>query len=166
MSTAQTIRVLCTGGTIDKAVDNFDTSRNVVGEPQIERILAHSNTRFLYVVESICKKDSLALTEEDRALLLSRVQSCSETKIVITHGTDTATDSAKLLQSVEGKTIVFVGAMFPAKFIDSDAAFNVGGAIIAVQLLPPGVYLVANGLVLNPFQVKKSVETLDYQPIK
>ena len=160
------IRILTTGGTIDKVILTSDTARNVVGEPQIEQILSRSNIRFPFTIESVCKKDSLELSDADRGELFRRAQSCAETQIIVTHGTDTVTETARVLSQIEGKTIVFVGAMYPAKLMDSDATFNIGGAVVAVQTLPPGVYLVANGLVLNPLEVRKSVATLDYQPLK
>lgn len=81
---------------------------------------------------------------------------------MITHGTDTATEIAEYLKEVSSKTIVITGSMLPAKFYDTDAFFNLGGAIIAVQTLPAGIYLVMNGLVLNPFEVRKRIKTNDY----
>lgn len=160
------IRIITTGGTIDKVIDTSDTARNLVGPPQVERILARSNIRVDYTIESICRKDSLELTDVDRAQLFERVQAAKESLIIITHGTDTATESAKQLLGIEGKTIVFVGAMYPASVVDSDAMFNIGGALVAVQVLPAGVYLVANGTVYNPLEVRKQVDTLDYKPIR
>ena len=159
------IRIITTGGTIDKVIDTSDTARNLVGPPQVERILARSNVRVDYTIESIFRKDSLELTDADRAQLCERVQSAQESRIVVTHGTDTVTESARQLLGIEGKTIVFVGAMYPASMVDSDATFNIGGALVAVQVMPPGVYLVANGTVFNPFEVKKQIATLDFGPV-
>jgi len=166
MDEKTSIKIFATGGTIDKSMFSYETLNYEVAEPQIQRILEQSNVRFKYDIESICKKDSLALTNADRDLLLNRVKECTETKIIVTHGTDTATETADFLKEVSGKTIVITGSMLPAKFHDTDAFFNIGGAIIAVQTLPPGIYLIMNGLVLNPLDVRKNISTSDYEKIR
>ena len=156
------IKIFTTGGTIDKSMFSYDTLNYEVADPQILRILEQSNVRFEYEVETICKKDSLDLTDGDRDILFNKVKESEADKIIITHGTDTVSETAKYLSEINDKTIVFTGSMLPAKFYDTDAFFNVGGAVIAVQSLPPGLYLIVNGLVLNPLEVVKNVETSDY----
>ena len=163
MADTLSIRIFSTGGTLDKVVYSYDDKNYVIGEPQILRILNQSNIRFKFEVDQICRKDSLDLTSEDRACLAERVRECAENKIIVTHGTDTVCETAKAMQGIAGKTIVFVGAMLPAKFVDSDATFNIGGAVIACQTLPDGMYLVSNGRVFNPLEVVKDIQANDYK---
>ncbi len=79
-------------------------------------------------------------------------------RVVITHGTDTMIDTAKVLKNISGKTIVMTGSMYPAQFRDSDAVFNKGCAVTAVQILRPGVYIVMNGRIFKPPHVRKNLE--------
>ena len=79
-------------------------------------------------------------------------------RVVITHGTDTMINTAKVLKNISGKTIVMTGSMYPAQFRDSDAVFNIGCAVTAAQILGPGVYIVMNGRIFKPHQVRKNVE--------
>lgn len=153
------ILVLTTGGTIDKIYFDAKSSYEV-GPPNIDRILAdlHLNPRFTVV--SLMQKDSLDMTPADRALVRDRVAAASEDHILITHGTDTMVETARELTAVgksQGKTIVLTGALSPALFKNSDAMFNIGGAVIAVQTLPPGSYIAMNGQVFEADKVRKDV---------
>jgi len=151
------IKFYTTGGTIDKIY--FDQkSEYQVGDPQANGVLERANVVLDYEVESIMKKDSLDFTDDDRELLKKKVESTSFERIVITHGTDTMIDSAKVLKNISGKTIVMTGSMYPAQFRDSDAVFNIGCAVIAVQTLAPGVYIVMNGRIFKPDHARKNVE--------
>jgi L-asparaginase len=96
------------------------------------------------------------MTEKDRQAVYERVAAEENRYIVITHGTDTMVKTAKKIKGIHGKVIVLTGAMQPARFKSSDAEFNIGAAAAAVQLLPEGVYIVMNGLVLDPDKVKKN----------
>jgi L-asparaginase len=159
------LKIFTTGGTIDKVVYSYGSLNYVVGDPQIRQLLEESNVRFTYTIESICKKDSLEMTDPDRQLVFERVSGCTENKVIITHGTDTIIETAKVLKPILDKTIVLTGAILPAKFYDTDAKFNIGGAVIAAQVLPPGLYLVMNGLILDPLSVKKNTVTGGYDRI-
>jgi len=151
------IHVLTTGGTIDKVY--FDATSNYqVGEPQVAGILREANVTCEYQIESLLRKDSLELTESDRELVRDRVLASHHTKILITHGTDTMIQTALMLRDIPGKTIVLTGAIQPGYFRNTDAAFNTGVAIGAVQCLPPGVYVTLNGQVLDPGQARKNTE--------
>ena len=151
------IKLLTTGGTIDKVY--FDRkSEYQVGDPQAACVLQRANVVLDYEVESILRKDSLDMNEADRALILERVQADSCDRIVITHGTDTMIETARTLAPVRDKTVVLTGSMYPAEFRDSDAIFNVGCAVIAVQVLAPGIYIVMNGRVFDPGRLSKNVE--------
>lgn len=157
------LRVITAGGTIDKVY--FDAASTYeVGEPQIGPLLRDSNVTFDFVVESVLQKDSLAMTDDDRALIRARVEASPEKHILITHGTDTMTATAAKLQGIADKTIVFTGAMQPARFRDSDAVFNVGCAVGALQVLPPGVYIAMNGVVSAADKVKKNRAASRFEP--
>jgi len=149
------IKFFTTGGTIDKVY--FDArSEFEVGPPQVREVLKDSNIGFEYEIESIVRKDSLDLTERDRQVIRERVAAELCQLVVVTHGTDTMVETAKALEGIPEKTIVLTGSMQPARFHVTDAVFNIGSAIGAVQSLPPGVYLAMNGRVFKPQHVRKN----------
>ena len=149
------VKIFCTGGTIDKVY--FDAlSEYQIGDPVIGGILKEALAKFSYEVESILKKDSLEITDEDRDEIYKYVKADSCAHILITHGTDTMIDTAQRLQEITDKTIVLTGAMQPARFRNTDAIFNVGYAIAATQHLPAGVYLAMNGQIFTPDAVQKN----------
>lgn len=149
------IKFIAVGGTIDKVYfDRLSTYK--VGEPGVSEILRDANVSFEYGCESVMRKDSLYMTEKDRQEVYDRVSAEESRFIVMTHGTDTMVKTARKLQGIPDKVIVLTGAMQPARFKSSDAEFNIGTAVAAVQLLPPGVYIVMNGRILDPDKVKKS----------
>ena len=151
------IKIYTTGGTIDKVY--FDQkSEYQVGDPQANGVLERANVVLDYEVESIIKKDSLDFTDEDRELIRKKVESTSLERIVITHGTDTMIDTAKVFKNITDKTIVMTGSMYPAQFRDSDAVFNIGCAVTAAQILAPGVYIAMNGCIFKPDDARKNVE--------
>lgn len=157
------IKIFSTGGTIDKIY--FDAkSEFQVGEPLIDDIFKDSYVSFSYDVESIMKKDSLDMTDADRALIRERVAACSDTQIIITHGTDTMVETGQALANIPDKTIVLVGAMQPARLQKSDAIFNIGFAVAAVQLLDAGVYIGMNGRIFNPQTTIKNVPQNRFEP--
>ena len=149
------IKIFTTGGTIDKIY--FDaTSEYQVGPPNISAVFDELKLGFTYTIESLMKKDSLDLTEDDRAIIFRAVAKEPSHRILITHGTDTMVKTAEKLAGIQGKTIVLTGALKPALFKTTDAVFNIGCAAIAVQTLPPGVYIVMNGCVFDHDQVRKN----------
>ena len=145
-----TIKVFAAGGTIDKdyaskaGVYNFEIS-----EPAISDILGNANPNANYEIESLLKKDSLDMTDEDRQIIYDACKSESCSKIIITHGTDTMVETARKLSSIKGKVIIIVGASKPAKFLNSDAPFNIGAAFGAVSILNEGVYIAMNGRIYH-----------------
>lgn len=150
------IKILACGGTIDKIY--FDAkSEYEVGEPQILTILRDSNVSIDYEVESVVRKDSLEMTDEDRAEIRRAIEGSAAKCFLITHGTDTMIETAKYLENFPGRTIVLTGSMEPARFRETDAVFNVGCAVIAVQTLAAGVYVVMNGRVFDPARTQKNV---------
>jgi len=151
------IKFFTTGGTIDKVY--FDVkSEFEVGEPQVREVVANSNVGFEYEIESILRKDSLDMTDEDRQLVRKRIEAEPCPLVVITHGTDTMIETAKVLAGIPDKTIVLTGSMQPARFRVTDATFNIGSAIGAVQSLAPGVYIAMNGCIFDPNRVRKNRE--------
>jgi L-asparaginase len=158
------VLVLTTGGTIDKVYFD-DKSDYQVGEPQIGRILEELGVAFRFTVIPIIRKDSLHITAADRELLRQAIAAQPARHVLVTHGTDTMVDTAKVLALVPDKTIVMTGALNPARFRGSDAEFNVGTAVGAVQCLPPGVYIAMNGRVWDPAKVRKNVAANRFEAI-
>jgi L-asparaginase len=154
MTDSEPIVLLTTGGTIDKAY--FDKlSEYQIGETAVAKLLAIANVTHPYRVVEFLRKDSLDMTDADRASLRQQVESLDTSRVVITHGTDTMTDSAKVLAGVRGKTIVLTGALSPARFSESDAAFNLGMAFAVAQTANAGVYITMNGQVFRGNEVQK-----------
>ena len=152
-----TILILTTGGTIDKAY--FDAlSAYQIGESGIPALLEQAGVALPFRVEEVCRKDSLELTDADRAAIAQRAAQAPESRIVITHGTDTMTQTAAALAAIPGKTMVLTGAMAPARFAQSDATFNLGMAFATAQIAPPGVYIAMSGQVFDGLKVRKDRE--------
>ncbi|MFC1574624.1 asparaginase domain-containing protein [Gemmatimonadota bacterium] len=151
------IKIFTTGGSLDKGYSTRE-SDFVVQEPKIDEVLNQANVGIEYEIESLFRKDSLEITEEDRNLLLERVRDEECRHILITHGTDTMALTAQKLSSLSGKTIVLTGAMQPASFKNTDAHFNIGFALASLLQLPEGVYLAMNGAVFDPWTVRKNME--------
>ena len=156
--------IVTTGGTIDKVYFD-DKSDFQVGEPQIGRILQELGVAFRFSVIPIIRKDSLHITAEDRELLRATIAAQPSPHVLVTHGTDTMVETAKVLASLTDKTIVLTGALSPARFRGSDAEFNVGCAVGAVQSLPPGVYIAMNGRIWDPTKVRKNVAANRFEAV-
>ena len=151
------ILVLTTGGTIDKLY--FDAlSEFQVGDSVVARIFATARVSLPFRVVELMRKDSLELTDADRAAIRAVVVAAPETCVVVTHGTDTMTDTAAALAGVEGKTVVLVGALTPARFAESDATFNLGMALATAQVATPGVWVAMNGTIFPGDRVRKDRE--------
>ena len=158
------VAVFTTGGTIDKLY--FDAKSDyAVGDPQIGLILKEACAQVPYTLTQIFQKDSLDLTDEDRAVIASHVEDADAPKVVITHGTDTMVETAQVLQPMPDKTVVLVGALNPARFKNSDAVFNIGFAMAAVQTLPPGVYIAMNGRIFDPARTRKNVDANRFETV-
>ncbi|MGD8540880.1 MAG: asparaginase domain-containing protein [Desulfobacteraceae bacterium] len=151
------IQIITTGGTIDKLY--FDAqSEFQVGDPQVVEVLREAHVTVPYAVRQLMRKDSLDLTDADRRLIRETIAAAPHRHFVVTHGTDTMLDTARVLQTLGDKTIVLTGAMQPARFRFTDAVFNIGCAVMAVQLLPPGVYVTMNGRIFDPRRTIKNRE--------
>lgn len=157
------IKILATGGTFDKIY--YDAKSDFhIGEPMARPILVEAKVTFDYEVESILKKDSLDIDDDDRETIRLKVEQDSCDRIIITHGTDTMIKTAMCLLDIKNKTIVITGAMQPARMRFSDSAYNIGVATTAVQLLEPGVYVAMNGQILDPRSTTKNVEKSRFEP--
>ena len=149
--------IVTTGGTIDKVY--FDAKSDYqVGEPQIGKILDDLGVAFRFHVIPLLRKDSLFVNDDDRKLMRATIAAQNERCVLVTHGTDSMVETAKVLADITDKTIVLTGALNPARFEGSDAEFNIGCAVGAVQSLAPGVYIAMNGRIWDPAKVRKNVE--------
>lgn len=149
------IKIICTGGTFDKVY--YDSlSEFSIGKPMAGPLLEEAGAGFAYSIDSLLKKDSLELTDADRDLLAAHIRQCSERKILVIHGTDTMVTSALHLGRLAEQTVVFTGAMQPARMRSSDAPFNLGFALGVLHCLPAGVYLAMHGQVFSPEHVQKN----------
>lgn len=151
------IHLFTTGGTIDKIYHDAN-SEFAVGDSLLPELLAEANVTVPWRITELCRKDSLELTDQDRADIRAAVAACPEQRIVITHGTDTMPQTASVLRDINDKVIVLFGAMQPARMRRSDAAFNLGFAMAAVTLLAPGVYVAMNGDVFDAGKVEKNLK--------
>ena len=143
------ILLIQTGGSIDKDYPKLTKAYPFeITDPAVEKILGRVSPSFEYKTLPLLKKDSMDLTEEDRALIVQACQDAEEDKIIITHGTDTMIDSAARLAVITDKVIILTGSSKPERFKDSDADFNIGVAVGALEYVPKGVYIAMHGRVL------------------
>ncbi|WP_043692738.1 asparaginase domain-containing protein [Luteibacter sp. 9133] len=160
----QQLTIVTTGGTIDKVYFD-DKSDYQIGSPQIGDILTQLGVAFRFDVIPILRKDSLHVTDEDRALMRSTIEAQPHRHVLVTHGTDTMVETARVLAGILNKVIVLTGALNPARFQGSDAVFNIGCAVGAVQTLTDGVYIAMNGRVWNPESVRKNRDANRFEAI-
>jgi L-asparaginase len=152
----QHLTIVTTGGTIDKIYFD-DKSTFQIGAPQIGEILEALGVAFTFEVLPVLRKDSLHMDDNDRAQIRTAIERQPHRHVLVTHGTDTMVETARALGDIVGKVIVLTGALNPALFKGSDAVFNVGCAVGAVQSLPDGVYIAMNGRIWDPARVHKNV---------
>ncbi len=156
--------IVTTGGTIDKTYFD-DRSDYQIGEPQIGQILSGIGVAFRFNVIPLMRKDSLHMDAADRMLLREVIERQSERHVLVTHGTDTMVETARALTGIAGKVIVLTGALNPARFQGSDAVFNIGCAVGAVQSLAEGVWIAMNGRVWAPSRVRKNREANRFEAL-
>ncbi len=158
------IQFITTGGTIDKIYHDA-MSDYEVGDPQVIDLLREAHATFEYDLVSLFRKDSLDLTDADRSEIVAAAENSKAGWIVITHGTDTMIETADRLSRISGKVIILTGSLSPARFKVSDAEFNLGMAIAAVQCLDPGVYIAMNGHVFTAGSVVKNRAKNEFERI-
>ena len=160
------IKIFVTGGTFDKDYDEKN-GRLYFKKTHMNEILALGRSKVEVGIETLMMLDSLDMKEKDRKLIVKKCAAATEEQIVITHGTDTMTDTAKVLGAKHlKKTIAITGAMIPYKFGTSDGLFNIASALAYVQTLPHGVYIAMNGRVFLYDKVIKNRATGIFEKIK
>ena len=153
------VRIFITGGTFDKEYDEI-TGSLFFKDTHMREMLELGRSKIDVDIRTLMMVDSLEMTFEDRNLVVENCKHAKEEKIIITHGTDTMTETGKMLAEANlEKTIVLTGAMIPYKFGSSDGLFNLGSALGFVQSLPKGIYIAMNGRCFNYDKVKKNKET-------
>ena len=159
------IQIFITGGTFDKEYNELNGSL-YFKETHLQEMLDKGRSRLELKTETLFMKDSLEFTENDRAKIQHACANASSDRILITHGTDTMTQTADYLaKHIQHKTIVLTGAMIPYKFGSSDGMFNLGSALAFVQLLPPGIYISMNGKIFPAGQVRKNLVRGEFESI-
>ena len=157
------VTILVTGGTFDKQYNEL-AGTLAFKETHVPEMLRLGRSRVDVDVRQMLMIDSLDMTDADRRAIADACLSAAESRIVITHGTDTMVETAKTLAAaMDGlavrKTIVLTGAMVPYAFGSSDGLFNLGSALSFAQALPPGVYIAMNGRAFDWDNVRKNRET-------
>jgi len=149
------IRLLVTGGTFDK---EYDEIRGALffRDTHLPEMLRLGRCRLDVRVRTLMLVDSLEMSDSDRRTIAANCSDVAESRIVITHGTDTMVETAAVLKGIAERTVVLTGALNPARFRDSDAVFNIGCAVGALQGLKPGVYIAMNGRLFHPDKVRKN----------
>jgi len=159
------IRILVTGGTFDKEY-NENTGQLFFKNTHIAEMLRLGRSRVVVTIRTIMMVDSLEMTDADRAVIVQNCRQSEENRIVVTHGTDTMTETAAAIApAVSGKTVVLTGAMIPYAFGSSDGLFNLGSALSFVQALPAGVYIAMNGKCFRWDRVRKNRERGEFEEI-
>ncbi len=149
-----------TGGTIDKDYPKKNKGYAFeIDEPAVCRILNGVEPGFEFEVKSLLKKDSLDLTDADRELIRLECQNSPYNKIIITHGSDTLPETARAIGNIPDKSIILVGAYRPERFSNSDAHFNVGVAVGALNILKNGTFIAMNGKIMSPEGIRKNPES-------
>ncbi len=153
------IRIFVTGGTFDKQYDEIK-GRLFFKDSHLPEMLALGRSKLPVEVRTLMMVDSLEMSDADREIIVEQCRAVPESRIVITHGTDTMAVTARVLADrVQNKTIVLTGAMIPYAFGSSDGLFNLGGALAFVQTLAPGVYVAMNGRYFTASDVHKNTES-------
>jgi L-asparaginase len=157
------VRVFVTGGTFDKEYDELE-GKLYFRDTHLPEMLELGRCKVRVDIRTLMMIDSLEMTELDRTIVLDNCLKCKEDHILITHGTDTMEDTARVLgEASMAKTIVLTGAMVPFKFGSSDGLFNLGSALAFAQTLPHGVYVAMNGRYFRWDNVHKNKQTGDFE---
>lgn len=160
------IKIFVTGGTFDKEYNEIN-GELYFKKTHLQEMLELGRSQLKVEIETLMMKDSLEMSDEDRNLIVSKCFESNQNRILITHGTDTMVETAKLLAKKNIlKTIVLTGAMIPYKFGSSDGLFNLGSALSFLQSMPHGIYIAMNGNIFNWNNVKKNKELGLFVPIQ
>jgi L-asparaginase len=157
------IRIFVTGGTFDKEYNEIEGTL-FFKDTHVSEMLNLGRCKVPFEIRTLMLVDSLEMTETDRQIILDHCRKCKEDRIVITHGTDTMAETAKVIGEAKlDKTIVLTGAMIPYKFGSSDGLFNMGSAFAFAQSLPAGVYVAMNGRYFSWDNVRKNRKTGQFE---
>ena len=160
-----TIRILVTGGTFDKEYNEL-TGKLFFKDTHLPEMLKLGRCKLEVEIRTLMLVDSLDMTDQDRRLIVEHCSRLEEERIVITHGTDTMDQTARILGEANlPKTIILTGAMIPYKFGSSDGLFNLGSALAFAQSLPAGVYIVMNGRYFHWNNVRKNRSTGEFEEV-
>jgi len=160
------IKIFVTGGTFDKEYNEI-TGELFFKDTHLPELLALGRSTVKVDITTLMMIDSLEMTEADREIIAENCIKTNENRILITHGTDTMVDTARILaEKIKDKTIVLTGAMIPYKFGSSDGLFNLGSALSFVQILPPGVYIAMNGRYFNWDNCRKNKITGKFEKVR
>lgn len=165
------IQIFRTGGTFEKKYNELS------GKLEFERywikaMLDTGRCTAEYNIKRLMLIDSLEMTDQDRQLISDNCLQTTAKQILIIHGTDTMTDTAQWIQTqlkksnITDKTIVLTGAMIPSSIKNSDAPFNLGFAVAAVQTLSPGVHIAMNGKFFQTGKTQKNKELGVFEALK
>jgi L-asparaginase len=160
------IRIFITGGTFDKEYNEIN-GQLYFKDTHLHELLELGRCRVPVEIRTLMMIDSLEMTKEDRELIVHQCIHAEEDRIIITHGTDTMSDTSKVLaEKVFNKTIILTGAMIPIKFGSSDGLFNLGSALAFAQSLPHGIYVAMNGRFFHWDNVRKNKQTGIFEEIR
>jgi L-asparaginase len=160
------LRIFITGGTFDKEYNELD-GKLFFKDTHLPEMLKLGRCKVPVEIRTLMLVDSLEMTEADRQIIVEQCRKCKEEKIVITHGTDTMEETARVLgKSITKKTIILTGAMIPYKFGSSDGLFNLGSALAFAETLPHGIYVAMNGRCFIWDNVKKNKKTGEFEEIR
>jgi L-asparaginase len=163
-----TVRIFVTGGTFDKEYNELNGAL-AFQDTHLPEMLRLGRCRLDVTIRTLMMIDSLDMSDADRALIAEQCRLATEPWIVVTHGTDTMVETARLVAAScpaeTRKTIVLTGAMIPYAFGSSDGLFNLGSALSFVQVLAPGVYIAMNGRCFSWDNARKNTHTGVFEPI-
>jgi L-asparaginase len=159
------LRIFITGGTFDKEYNELD-GRLYFKDTHLPEMLKLGRCKVPVEIRTLMLVDSLEMTDADRQIIVEQCRKCKEDRIVITHGTDTMEETARVLgKSIADKTVILTGAMVPYKFGSSDGLFNLGSALAFVETLPHGIYIAMNGRCFIWDNVKKNKKTGEFEEL-
>ena len=161
-----TIKIFVTGGTFDKEYDEIE-GKLFFRDTHLPEMLKLGHCKVEVDIRTLMMLDSINMKDQDRAIIVENCRNAEEECIVITHGTDTMVETARLLgQTIKDKTIVLTGAMIPYRFGSSDGLFNLGSALAFAQTLPHGIYVAMNGRFFTYDNVIKNKKLGEFEELK
>jgi L-asparaginase len=160
------LRIFITGGTFDKEYNELD-GKLFFKDTHLPEMLKLGRCKVPVEIRTLMLVDSLEMTDADRQIIVEQCRKCKEDRIVITHGTDTMEETARVLgKSIRDKTVILTGAMVPYKFGSSDGLFNLGSALAFAETLPHGIYIAMNGRYFMWDNVKKNKKTGEFEELR